>query len=49
MLSPPVSEIRLAAPANPLAFTSHFYSAGSQMQHQFFLLSKTNLSPSQKR
>jgi hypothetical protein len=27
MLSPPVSEIRLAAPANPLAFTSHFYSA----------------------
>jgi len=48
MLSPPVSEIRLGAPANPLAFTSHFYSAGSQTQHRFFLLSKMNLSPSQK-
>src|SRR5262245_27581820 len=35
MLSPPVSEIRLAAPANPLAFTSHFYSAGSQTQQIF--------------
>src|SRR5262245_5594115 len=32
VLSPPASEIRLAAPANPLAFTSHFYWVGSQMQ-----------------
>jgi hypothetical protein len=31
MLSSPASEIRLAAPANPLAFTSRFYSSFKTM------------------
>ena len=48
MLSLPASEIRLAAPANPLAFTVHFYAAGGPTQHKFILLSKTNLSPAQE-
>jgi hypothetical protein len=49
MLSPPVSEIPLAAPANPLAFTSHFYPAGqpnaasifSAQQNEFITITKT--------
>jgi hypothetical protein len=48
MLSLPASEIRLAVPANPLAFTMHFYAAGGPTQHKFILLSKTNLSPAQE-
>jgi len=46
--SPAASEIRLAAPANPLAFTMHFDAAGSATQHKSILLSKTNLSPAQE-
>src|SRR4029077_5126105 len=39
-LTPPASEIRLAAPANPLAFTCPFYQTGSRAQHQCFCSEK---------
>src|SRR5262245_49023925 len=49
MPSSPVSEIRLAAPASPLAFTMHFYAVGGgQTQHKFILLSNPILSSAQE-
>src|SRR5262249_9494757 len=42
--SPRASEIRPAAPANPLAFTCPFYQTGGRKQHQSFCSEKTNLS-----
>jgi hypothetical protein len=48
MPSSPVSEIHLAAPASPLAFTMNLCAFGSQTQHKFLLISKTNLSPAQE-
>jgi len=40
MLSAPASEIPLAAPANPLAFTCPFYQTDSRTQHECFCLEK---------
>jgi hypothetical protein len=42
------SEIHLAAPASPLAFTMNLCGFGSQTQHKFLLIGKTNLSPAQE-
>jgi hypothetical protein len=41
MLSPPASEIRLAALANPLAFTCPFYQTGSRTHNKCFCSEKT--------
>ena len=40
MLSAPASEIPLAGPANPLAFTCPFYQTGSLAHHQCFCSEK---------
>jgi hypothetical protein len=40
MRSPPASEIRIAAPANPLAFTYPFYQTRRRKQRQCFRLEK---------